>query len=285
MLLDKCESDETLIETFSVYLDEEFNTSDTDIFNSDTFKSFLLEQISQFSPPETQPLPKRPEPPKRRMSFVDSAKSFKPLELSFLSEKQLPQKPQRKSWKNALTAVSGLLRKSWSQLPLQHTKRISFSKSVQDNLTFESLDKAEAGIVDTIDSKTQCCSDVVIQSSINENINIKAIYQASYKKIQEKKPLLEQILISNFIISIVDTNKDVTLSRPKTIRKKLSRTVFKRKGDTKKAREFLMKKGVTIVDYRNIGENTEKTKRVPGKAKKQIVLEEDVPLALLKQSQ
>ena len=42
------------------------------------------------------------------------------------------------------------------------------------------------------------------------------------------------ILITNFIISIVDRNSDVTLSRPKHVRKKLSRTINKKKGDSKK---------------------------------------------------
>jgi len=79
-----------------------------------------------------------------------------------LEEKELPQKPQRKSWKNALTAVSGLLRKSWSQLPLQHTKRLSFSKSLEENLALDTLDTSDSTTTDfnISESKTKIISDV-----------------------------------------------------------------------------------------------------------------------------
>jgi hypothetical protein len=273
-MFQESDSSDTLIESFSEFLDEEFKISEPDIFNADTFKSFMLEQISQISPPETQPIPKRPDPPKRRKSFVETLKEFKPLdtgsksldtrpksqEMAQVLDRELPDKPVRK-WKTALSSFSEMFK------PL--TKRLSLPEVLRQ----ESKEEPEKENVD---------KENINKEIINKDIiNAKNIYQRSYRKIVEKRPLLEHILITNFIISIVNTNHDVTLSRPKNIRKKLSRTVVRKsRGDSKKAREFLIKKGVILVSIPE-SENTG-GKRVPGRSKK--VLEEDIPLALLKQS-
>ncbi len=245
----------------------------------DKFKTFILQQISQNSPPETQPLPKRLDPPKRRPSVKETLTEYKPTG-PIQPDKLQPVKSGKK-WKKALNRVSGMFNFS--------SEAVSAFFSLEADLPNSNQTSKSSSQLKTSTSSSQSQTSTSFSQStqqVRENVNIKHIYQASYKKIVGKKPLLEQILITNFIISIVDSNKDVTLSRPRTIRKKISRSINRRKTvDSKKAREFLIKKGVLVFDYRKIPghvqeNNTKEKKRTPGRSRN--VNEDNVPLALLR---
>ena len=319
--LDKMNSNDNLVENFSVYIEQDFDLvsfsfPDNESLSTDALKSFLLEQFSQTEPPETHPIPKRLETSKRtekssRLSFQDSLRDFKPLNdkqsikrliveplKSQALESLLPKKPLSKSLKKAINVFTGFFK--FSNIKSRGILDKSLDKSLESYIkeqendsknTFLETQKELLKVQESLDSletlqesqdqfDENSCAPLKIK---NEIINIKSIYKASHKKLSEKKPLLQKILITNFIISIVNTNNDVTLSRPKNIRKKLSRNFVKKKGDSRKAKEFLVKKGVNLVEFQtdSIKNKSENSKRAPGRSKKPGRSEEDVPLALL----